>query len=194
MGWTLVSTNSQGYRKYQTEDGSLRYMDSQGNFTSQQSWAGSFAQEGTTETPNYTREKRSTKVDTENRDDLGSYENATDYIWDEPHESDYRPPIDVPFSYGYPIGDYPVNKRVDDIRDKAKDLSGYDVYSVAVTSVVYDKDGTILSSGERHTTMASNINQIMAEFREIIGKLGAIAADYGGVLITETKLKARKYQ
>jgi hypothetical protein len=201
MGWDLVSKTDTGYRKYRDNNGNLRYQKPNGQFTNRNAWAGTHSQ-GATETASTETPPDSGTVvsgDIWKRVDLDTdnYKEAINYVINEP-DSNYTPPLDVPsliVGRGYPIADYPVNERVDMLESKTRDNQEYDLCNWAVTSLIIDKDGTITSSGERHTKQQSpeNIPQLIADFKQIIDDLRQTQASYGEVVITETKLKVREY-
>jgi hypothetical protein len=200
MGWDLVSKTDTGYRKWRDNSGNLRYQKPNGQFTNSNAWAGTFSQgaseTASTETPPGTGTIQS---DGWNRVDLDTdnYKEAINYVLNEP-DSNYTPPLDVSslvVGRGYPVAEYPVNERVDMLEDKTRENQDYDLCNWAVTSLIIDKDGTITSSGERHTKQQSpeNIPQLIADFKQIIDELRQTQASYGEVIITETKLKLREY-
>jgi hypothetical protein len=197
MSWTLVSTTDTGYRKYRDQWGNFRYLDPNGNFTNAQAWAGTHSQ-GATEIPEYTGDidfpsaGKSYRI----RDDLDSYKEAIDIVYDEPFENDYTPPVGFPFN-AYPIEDYPSRKRLDQLIEDIEDNKDeYDCFSVGVKSVIYDEDYTVISSSERHTALHSyeDINLIRIEWANLMEELGMIGSDYGGVAIFESLVKFRSYK
>lgn len=197
MSWTLVESTDTGYKKWRDSYGNNRYQKPNGKFTNKGAWGGTHSQ-GATSTPEYsgtvTRERdRSEDV----RDDLESYERATDIVYDEPYENGYTPPVDFPFiGRGYPIEDYPSTDRREMLIEEIHDTPDYDHYSMTVVTATYSEDGSILSRGERHTNLlpADSIPQLRAEFDNMIGEVAASAASYGGAVVFKSKVKMREYQ
>lgn len=201
MGWDLVSKTDTGYRKYRDNSGNFRYLDPNGNFTNANAWAGTHSQGATetaiTETPPGSGTVISGDIWQRVDIDTDNYKTAINYVIDEP-ENSYTPPIDANpavIGRGYQVGDYPRDKRVNMLTDKTRENQGYDLVNWAVTSLIMDKEGSIISSGERHTKQQppENIPQLQADFKQHIDELRKIEADYGTVIITETKLKIREY-
>lgn len=197
MSWTLVETTDSGYKKWRDSYGNSRYQGPDGSFTNQNAWAGTHSQ-GATSTPEYSgtvTDKTSRTVDS--RDDLESYENADDIVYNEPYETGYNPPADFPFKgQGYPIEDYPSETRLDMLIGEIEDNTGYDHYSLTVVVITYADDGTILSRGERHTNLlpGDSIPQLRADWRNMIEEIKALASGYGGAVVLKSKLKMREYQ
>lgn len=197
MSWTLISETDTGYKKWRDTHGNLRYQRADGTFTSAQGWAGTHAQGATevarTETPE-SGTVTSTDVWGINRLNTDKYKEAINFVIREPLETGYSSLNAL--GRGYDINDYPVEDRADRLRRKTEQSQGYDLVNWAVTSLIVDtSDGTIISSGERHTSMhpPEDTGILEADFRQIIDDLRAQQADYGNVIITETKLKVRTY-
>jgi len=199
MAWDLVAVTDSGYKKYRDRFGNSRYQKPDGTFTNRFAWSGTTSQGSDIEEIGQGRGTESVRgILSRERTDLGSYERAVDRVWDEPFEDSYMAPIGEPFtSRGYPIGDYPSRKRldqmVDEIEDKARD---FDNFSIALSTLVYDGDGRIISNSERHTSLQppENVVQTRAEFAQIMDELFALQADYGGVIIEKSIVKMREYQ
>lgn len=197
MSWTLVSTTDSGYKKWRDSHGNFRYQKPNGTFTNSNAWAGTHSH-GAESTPEYggtVSAKREKSRD--ERDDLGSYQQAHDLVYDEPYEESYSPPNDFPFSgSGYPIEEYPATDRREMLIEDIRDNPSYDHYSMAVVTATYADDGTLLSRGERHTNLlpSDSIPQLRAEWETMIEEIAAVAAGYGGAVVFKTKLKMREYQ
>ena len=198
MSWTLVSQTDSGYKKYRDQYGNNRYLDPDGNFTNQNAWAGTQSH-GAEELPEFgggVGTPINGKIRDE-RNDLESYENAEDIVFDEPYENDYIPPVDFPFgSNAYPIEDYPGPDRLDMLVEEIEDNPGFDHYSMAVVAVIYSSDGEILSRGERHTNLLpkDDVTQLRAEWATMIRDISAAASGYGGAAIFKSKVKMRLYK
>jgi len=200
MSWDLVSETDSGYRKYRDSNKNLRYQKPNGQFTSQSAWAGTFSQ-GATEKPKTSRaesegdrEKVSPNV-TKITLKQDVYDVADNWVINEPKEPPELPPYWVG---GWKIQDYPVNQRITWLRNQTSKVSNeYDLFSWSVTTRMIDKDsGAVLTTGERHTTFQSGdaVAILEGEFRNKMEDLGALAADYGVIVIAETKVKSRIYE
>lgn len=195
MGWDLVSKTDSGYKKYRDQWGNFRYLDPSGNFTNSQAWAGTQSH-GATEigaqeqTPGY----HATDIEEQIRDDLENYTKMVDHVIDEPLEH-YIPPIDSSqlAGKGYPITDYPYEKRIDKLEEIMNDNPGFEAYTIGVYTMVTDGQGTITSSGYRFCTHQDSFDILAGEFRRIMDELRALLADYGDVIITETVIKTIVY-
>lgn len=196
MSWTLLETTDTGYKKWRDQYGNNRYQAPDGTYTNQQAWGGTHSQ-GATSSPEWSGTVTTrTKKTRDYRDDLGSYEQATDIVYDEPYEDDYAPPIEYEGVQAYPIGDYPSTKRLDMLVNDIEDNPVYDHYSLAVVTAIVADDGEVLDSGERHTNLlpSDSIPQIRAEWANMMDELAAAASNYSDVLIFKSKAKMREYQ
>lgn len=199
MSWELVSKTTTGYKKWRDSYGNLRYQEPSGKFTNSRAFNVSKSQtEENPATPDIptggevTQENVFTRTE---REDLEYYDEMVDYSISEPYES-YTPPVDKAFvvGRGYPINDYPRDKRAKQLKDKTEEID-YEIYAWGVYTLIIDsEDGTIISAGYRFTKHQTNASILEGEFKTIIDDLRAQVTDYGEVVVTETILKGMSYK
>lgn len=191
MGWDLVSKLGNGYRKYRTESGDFRYIDGNGDFAKPQGWNGSL---NTYEEKGVFEEGIEDGIEDRIRTNLDSYSKVQDRVINEPMEP-YKPPIDKNYALGrgYPITDYPSNKRLDMLEKFMEKYDNHEAYTIGVHTLAVDKDGTIISSGYRYASHQEDFNILAAEFNNIMEELTATLSDYGDLIVTETMFKGMDY-